>query len=82
MKPDGGAWQQVPAFIPPTSIAALSATNVVVNGNDSGTVSRWNGTAFVREEYPSGGGLLNTFALPDGTTYVYGLDGIVVHAPQ
>ena len=81
MKPSGGAWQQVSSLVPPTSIAAISATNVVVNGTDAGAVSRWNGTAFVREQYPSGGGLQKTFALPDGTTYVYGLDGIVVHAP-
>jgi hypothetical protein len=81
MKPAGGAWVQVDAKTSPNNIVARSATDVLVNGNDSGSVSHWNGTAFVRELYPSGMGLLNTFALPDGTTFLYGLDGVVFRPP-
>jgi hypothetical protein len=82
MKPAGGAWQQVDAKTSPNNIVAHSATDVVVNGNDGGTVARWNGSAFVLELYPDGDGLLKTFALPDGTTFLYDLDGVAYRPPS
>ena len=81
MKPAAGAWQQVDAKIPPTAIAAHTATDVVVNGNDAGAVSHWNGTEFVRELYPSGDELGKTFMLPDGTTFLYDLTGVAYRPP-
>ncbi len=63
-----GAWHTVNTVTSPQSIAALSDTDVVVNGNDSGYVSRWNGSAFAFETYPSWNGLAvaGGYALPDG----------------
>jgi hypothetical protein len=60
-------------------MVALAADDVVIAATDSGIVSRWNGTAFAIEYYPAWRGLNRLFALPDGTTYLSGASGIVMH---
>ncbi|HTR54910.1 MAG TPA: hypothetical protein VMJ10_29690 [Kofleriaceae bacterium] len=76
-----GAWQTVDTITSPQSIAALSDTDDVVNGNDSGLVSRWNGSAFALETYPAWRGLQSLYALPDGTMLLTGESGFVSHPP-
>lgn len=79
MKPAEGAWRQVDTKVPPTSIVALSDTNVVISATDSGLLARWDGVAFQLETYPSWRALQRLHALPDGTTYLTGSSGIVWH---
>jgi hypothetical protein len=76
-----GAWKTVNTITSPQSIVALSDTDVVVNGNDSGFVSRWNGSAFALETYPSWNGLQSLYGLPDGTMLLTGENGFVSHPP-
>ncbi len=76
-----GAWQTVNTVTSPQSIVALSDTDVVVNGNDAGFVSRWNGSAFAFETYPSWNGLQSLYGLPDGTLLLTGENGFVSHPP-
>lgn len=75
----GGDWQTVATSVIPMSMAAISDANVVVSSTTSGWAARWNGTTFAIESYPSWRGLQNVFALPDGTTYLAGSSGIIVH---
>jgi hypothetical protein len=79
MRPSGGSWQTIPTLVSPLSIVAINDHDVVVGASDSGLVARWNGAAFAIEYYPSWRQLSGLFALPDGTTYLNGESGIVVH---
>jgi hypothetical protein len=76
-----GAWQTVNTVVSPQSIAAVSDVDVVVNATDAGVVSRWNGSAFALETYPSWRGLVSLYALPDGTMLLTGENGFVSHPP-
>lgn len=79
MKPAIGPWRLVDTQVFPVSIAAINDHDVVVVGTDSGDAARWNGTSFVREVYPSWRGLQTLYALPDGTTYLSGPSGVIMH---
>jgi hypothetical protein len=80
-KPGDGSWQVVPSAVVPMDIAAVSDDTVVLSATDSGSVARWDGTAFNIEYYPSAELLSHLYALPDGTMVIGGLDGVATHAP-
>ncbi len=79
MKPAASTWQTIATQVSPISIAAINDHDVVVAASSSGLVSRWNGMKFTVENYPSWQQLNSLFALPDGTTYLTGTSGVVVH---
>nr|HEX4314005.1 hypothetical protein [Kofleriaceae bacterium] len=76
-----GTWQDIDAHVAATSVIADGSDGLLISATDSGEVARWNGHAFAIEYYPSWFGLQRLFALPDGTTYLTGQRGTVIHAP-
>jgi hypothetical protein len=76
-KPSG--WSAVPTGVVPSSVVAVSATNVVVSASGQSMVARWNGTQFTPEDNASGMPTPILFQPPGGPMLAGGLSGFVQH---
>lgn len=82
-KAGDGPWQTISlaaVHIFGFKFVAVSADEAFIFGNDATSAARWNGTEFVYEAVPMNQ-ISGAYALPDGTVFAVGSEGILIREP-